>query len=59
MGFWKESLPLPINGVIHYLWRAVDQHGVVIDILVQSKRDRFAAYVSSGSCCGLLDIDHA
>ena len=27
----------------HYLWRAVDQHGVVIDILVQPKRDRFAA----------------
>jgi transposase-like protein len=27
----------------HYLWRAVDQHGAVIDILVQPKRDRFAA----------------
>ena len=26
-----------------YLWRAVDQNGVVIDILVQPKRDRFAA----------------
>ncbi len=25
------------------LWRAVDQHGAVIDILVQPKRDRFAA----------------
>jgi len=29
--------------VQHYLWRAVDQHGVVIDILVQPKQDRFAA----------------
>jgi putative transposase len=29
--------------VQHYLWRAVDQHGAVIDILVQPKRDRFAA----------------
>ena len=32
-----------LDGVQHYLWRAVDQHGAVIDILVQSKRDRFAA----------------
>ena len=31
------------NGIQHYLWRAVDQHGVVIDILVQNKRDRWAA----------------
>ena len=23
-----------INGKIHYLWRAVDQHGTVLDILV-------------------------
>jgi putative transposase len=34
---------LKINGVQHYLWRAVDQQGAVIDILVQPKRDRFAA----------------
>ena len=34
---------LKINGVQHYLWRAVDQHGAVIDILVQPKRDRYAA----------------
>ncbi len=27
----------------HYLWRAVDQHGVVLDILVQEKRDGAAA----------------
>ena len=32
-----------INGVQHYLWRAVDQHGTVIDILVQPKRDRRVA----------------
>jgi len=34
---------LKINGVQHYLWRAVDQQGAVIDILVQPKRDRIAA----------------
>src|SRR5262245_31258710 len=32
-----------INGTIHYLWRAVDQNGVVVDILVQPRRDRHAA----------------
>ena len=32
-----------IGGVLHYLWRAVDQNGVVLDILVQEKRDGAAA----------------
>jgi putative transposase len=32
-----------INGQIHYLWRAVDQAGVVLDILVQPHRDKAAA----------------
>ena len=38
-----DEVFLKINGVQHYLWRAVDQKGIVIDILVQPKRDRFAA----------------
>jgi putative transposase len=29
--------------VLHYLWRAVDQHGVVLDILVQDRRSASAA----------------
>ena len=32
-----------INGVQHYLWRAVDQDGNVLDILVQPRRDKRAA----------------
>jgi len=32
-----------IQGVQHYLWRGVDQHGVVLDILVQERRDAEAA----------------
>jgi len=32
-----------INGKKHWLWRAVDQHGAVLDVLVQSRRDRHAA----------------
>jgi len=30
-------------GRIHYLWRAVDQDDEVLDILVQSRRDKKAA----------------
>jgi len=32
-----------INGTQHYLWRAVDQDGVVLDILVEPRRDAAAA----------------
>ena len=34
---------LKINGVQHYLWRAVDQEGTVLDILVQSRHNTKAA----------------
>ena len=32
-----------MNGVLHYFWRAVDQRGVVLDILVQGRRNATAA----------------
>ena len=38
-----DEVFLKINGRLHYLWRAVDQDGDVLDILVQSKRDKKAA----------------
>jgi putative transposase len=38
-----DEVLLRINGKAHYLWRAVDQHGTVLDILVQSRRDKAAA----------------
>ena len=34
---------LTINGERHYLWRAVDQDDNVLDILVQSRRNKHAA----------------
>ena len=34
---------MKINGECKYLWRAVDQEGQVLDILVQPKRDKAAA----------------
>jgi putative transposase len=38
-----DEVFLKINGRLHYLWRAVDQDGEVLDILVQSRRDKRAA----------------
>ena len=38
-----DEVFIKMNGVQHYLWRAVDENGVVINILVQPKRDRWAA----------------
>jgi putative transposase len=34
-----DEVFIKINGKTHYLWRAVDQHGTVLDILVTSRRD--------------------
>jgi putative transposase len=38
-----DEVYLSINGKLQYLWRAVDQNGEVLDILVQPRRDKQAA----------------
>src|ERR687895_2962422 len=38
-----DDVFLTINGERYYLWRAVDQEGNVLDILVQHRRDKQAA----------------
>src|SRR5215218_6257437 len=38
-----DEVCLTIKGEHHYLWRAVDQDGHVLDILVQRRRDKQAA----------------
>jgi putative transposase len=38
-----DEVFIKINGEQKYLWRAVDQDGNVLDILVQSRRDKAAA----------------
>src|SRR5919202_3448218 len=38
-----DEVAVTIAGKKHWLWRAVDQDGVVLDILVQSRRDKQAA----------------
>jgi putative transposase len=47
-----DEVFVKINGVTHYLWRAVDQHGDVLDILVQSRRNAVAAKRLRVSCAG-------
>jgi putative transposase len=38
-----DEVFLTMNGERHYLWRAVDQDGNILDILVQRRRDKHAA----------------
>ncbi|GAB0119793.1 IS6 family transposase [Acidisoma sp. 7E03] len=38
-----DEVFIRIQGELHYLWRAVDQDGIVLDILVQRRRDAGAA----------------
>jgi putative transposase len=40
-GIWTNSLSRSREQ--HWLWRAVDQNGVVLDVLIQSRRDSRAA----------------
>jgi putative transposase len=38
-----DEVVITIAGKKHWLWRAVDQDGLVLDVLVQSRRDKQAA----------------
>ena len=38
-----DEVVITIGGKKHWLWRAVDQHGIVLDVLVQSRRHQAAA----------------
>src|SRR3954464_13215249 len=38
-----DEVCLMIRGKKHWLWRAVDQDGFLLDVLVQSRRDKKAA----------------
>ena len=43
-GTWfLDEVFVKIGGKLHYLWRAVDQDGDMIDILVQKRRNKRAA----------------
>ena len=38
-----DEVVISIAGEPHWLWRAVDQNGIVLDVLVQRRRDTRAA----------------
>ena len=44
------EVQLKIKGKRHWLWRAVDKHSVVLDILIQQRRDQCAAENIPGVC---------
>ena len=48
-----DEVVLTIKGRHHYLWRAVDQGGHVLDILMQSRRSRGGATLFSQAPQGL------
>jgi putative transposase len=41
--WYLDEVFVKINGVLHYLWRAVDQDGDELDILVQKRRIKKAS----------------
>ena len=41
--FYIDEVFVKINGEQHYLWRAVDQDGEVVDVFLQARRDGAAA----------------
>jgi len=41
--FYIDEVFIKINGKQHYLWRAVDQDGEVVDVYLQARRDGAAA----------------
>jgi len=41
--FYIDEVFVKINGMQHYLWRAVDQDGEIVDVFLQRRRDGKAA----------------
>jgi DDE domain len=44
-----DEVVLNISGMKHWLWRAVDQSGMVLDVLVQRRNEQIAAEVERAS----------
>ena len=34
-----DEMQVVVGGVVHWLWRAVNEHGDVLDVLLQEHRD--------------------
>jgi putative transposase len=42
-GWYLDEVYLKIDDRMFYLWRAVDAEGEVLDVLVQTRRNKWAA----------------
>ncbi len=47
---------MDIGGVNHWLWRAVDEHGAVLDVFLQKHRDTEAARSFLARLLGEYDV---
>jgi putative transposase len=47
---YLDEVVVTIGGRQHWLWRAVDQDGYVLDEIVQARRNAKAARYSGGTC---------
>jgi hypothetical protein len=60
--FFIDEVFVKINGKQHYLWRAVDQDGEVVDVFLQARRDGTAVTrrqqnaFSKGYCAAMAEI---
>ena len=43
-----DEVRVVVGGVVRWLWRAVNEHGDVLNVLLQKKRDTGAPSTSSG-----------
>ena len=57
-GSWwhLDEVCTSVDGVRHWLWRAVDEHGFVLDILLQRHRDTDAAKTFLTKLLGEYDV---
>ena len=49
--FYIDEVSIKINGKQHYLWRAADQDGEVVDVYLQEKREGLLQSGSSSVYC--------
>ncbi len=62
MTFYIDEVFVKIGGKLHYLWRAVDQDGEVVDVFLQARRDGAAVTTrlqsdSSSVCCEAMVVN--
>ena len=53
---YLQVMSTTVDGIRHWLWRAVDEHGFVLDILLQRHRDTEAAKTFLTRLLGEYDV---